>query len=218
MSKSVMVCAGAVAAATVLAGCGGAGETYESMALAPSSEVTSTSTTATETTAAETAVNAQAHNDTDVMFAQHMIPHHQQAIEMTEGLLAKPDIDERVRTLAAEIRGAQAPEIARMEGWLREWGTPPMPPMRNGGAGRQGMPPMRGMVSETDMIALRDAQGVEAARLYLTHMIAHHEGAVEMAQDEIDNGVYPAAVEMAHAIVRTQQREIDTMRAIQSEL
>jgi uncharacterized protein (DUF305 family) len=73
---------------------------------------------------------------------------------------------------------------------------------------------MQGMMSDADMTALRNAQGVEAAKLYLTQMIAHHEGAITMAQNEIKDGQYPDAIKMSHAIVTTQQQEIDTMRAI----
>ena len=165
------------------------------------------------------------------MFAQHMIPHHQQAVEMSDVLLAKQGIDARVTDLATQIKGAQAPEIEQMQGWLKQWGNPPMPPMPQqghgdmghgdmgqGGMGQGGMPAMQGMVSETDMTALRNAQGAEAAKLYLTHMIAHHEGAITMAQDEIKDGQYPAAIEMARTIVKTQQQEIDTMRQILGSL
>ncbi|GAS86219.1 lipoprotein [Mycolicibacterium brisbanense] len=154
------------------------------------------------------------------MFAQHMIPHHQQAVEMSDMLLAKQGIDKRVTDLATQIKAAQAPEIQQMQGWLTAWGNPGMPPMSSGDMGHGGMPgmsgkpAMQGMMSDADMTALRDAQGVEAAKLYLTQMIAHHEGAIVMAQNEIKDGQYPDAVKMSHDIVTTQQQEIDTMRAI----
>lgn len=223
--KLMMLSAGAVVAAALVAGCSNdqADRTAEPMTNTQSTSV-----------AASSPVAGEAHNDADVMFAQHMIPHHQQAVEMSDVLLAKQGIDARVTDLATQIKGAQAPEIEQMQGWLKQWGNPPMPPMPpmpeqghgnmghgdmgHGNMGQGGMPAMQGMVSETDMTALRNAQGVEAAKLYLTHMIAHHEGAITMAQDEIKDGRYPAAVEMAHAIVKTQQAEIDTMRQILSSL
>jgi uncharacterized protein (DUF305 family) len=74
------------------------------------------------------------------------------------------------------------------------------------------------MMSEQDMTALKDAQGVGAAKLFLTQMISHHEGAITMAQTEIKDGQYPPAVEMARAIVAAQQREIDTMNGILASL
>ncbi|MGV0811596.1 DUF305 domain-containing protein [Mycolicibacterium boenickei] len=219
MSKLMMLSAGAVVAAAMVAGCGNdqADRTAEP-------EMTTMSNTSA---AASPQVTSEAHNDADVMFAQHMIPHHQQAVEMSDLLLGKPGIDPRVSELATQIKGAQAPEIAQMQGWLKQWGNPPMPPMPQGDMGHgdmghggmQGdMPAMEGMVSEADMTTLRNAQGVEAAKLYLTHMIAHHEGAITMAQDEIDDGQYPAAIEMARAIVTTQQQEIDAMRQILGSL
>ena len=70
------------------------------------------------------------------------------------------------------------------------------------------------MMSEQDMTVLKDAQGVDASKLFLTQMIAHHEGAITMAQTEIKDGQYPAAVAMAHSIVTSQQQEIDTMKGI----
>jgi uncharacterized protein (DUF305 family) len=69
-------------------------------------------------------------------------------------------------------------------------------------------------MSDADMTALKNADGAEAGRLFLTQMIAHHQGAIEMAQTEIRDGQYPAAVSMARSIVTTQQQEIDTMNGI----
>lgn len=218
MTKLMMLSAGAVVAAALVAGC-----SNDKADRTADLEMTNTQSTSA---AASSPVASEAHNDADVMFAQHMIPHHQQAVEMSDVLLAKQGIDARVSDLATQIKGAQAPEIAQMQGWLTQWGNPPMPPMPQQGHGDMGhgnmgqgdMPAMQGMVSEADMTALRNAQGAEAAKLYLTHMIAHHEGAITMAQDEIKDGQYPAAVEMARTIVKTQQEEIDTMRQILGSL
>jgi uncharacterized protein (DUF305 family) len=159
------------------------------------------------------------HNDADVMFAQHMIPHHQQAVEMSDDLLAKQGIDARVTDLATQIKGAQGPEITQMRGWLDQWGNPPMPPMApSEGHDGHDMPGMSGdsmgMMSDEQMGALKNAAGVEAARLFLTGMITHHEGAIAMAQKEIKDGTFAPAVELARAVVKTQQQEIDTMKGI----
>lgn len=150
--------------------------------------------------------DAAAHNDADVMFAQMMIPHHTQAVEMSDILLAKQGVDPRVVQLASEIKAAQAPEIAQMQGWLTSWGSPATAPMHHDS--------MQGMVSGQDIDKLRNAPGPEATKLYVTQMIAHHEGAIAMAQDEIANGQYGPAIDLSHAIVDTQQKEIDTMKSI----
>jgi uncharacterized protein (DUF305 family) len=63
------------------------------------------------------------------MFAQQMIPHHQQAIQMSDIVLAKQGIDSRVVDLADQIKAAQGPEIQPMQGWLTQWGQPTMPMM-----------------------------------------------------------------------------------------
>lgn len=180
-----------------------------------------TSAPAAATTAA---LGAQTHNDADVMFAHHMIPHHEQAIVMSDIVLGKQGIDPRVTQLANQIKAAQGPEIEQMQQWLTEWGNPPMPSMPSGdmdmpGHGdMSGMPAMQGMMSEDELNALRNAQGVDVGRMFLTQMIAHHEGAIAMAQTEIEDGQYPSAVEMARAIVKTQQQEIDTMKGILDSL
>ena len=81
-----------------------------------------------------------------------------------------------------------------------------------------GMSGMDGMMSPAQMDALTNADGVEAARLYLTGMIRHHQGALTMAQEEIKNGEFPDAVAMATSILESQQKEIDTMNQILGSL
>jgi uncharacterized protein (DUF305 family) len=76
------------------------------------------------------------------------------------------------------------------------------------------LPGMSGMTSEQDMAALKNAQGVEASRLFLTQMIQHHRDAITVAQNEINSGEYPAATAMARSIVASQQHEIDTMQKL----
>jgi uncharacterized protein (DUF305 family) len=170
------------------------------------------------------------HNAADIAFAQHMIPHHQQAIEMSDMLLTKQGIDPRVTELAKQIKAAQGPEIEQMQGWLTQWGNPQMPmpsgdmsghgnmPGMSGMPSMSGMPGMAGMMSDEDMTALQNAQGVEASKLFLTQMITHHEGAITMAQTEIKDGQYPATVELAQSVVAAQQKEIDTMKGMLATL
>lgn len=206
MVKTVVTGVAALSAAVAIGACGNTAtkETASSPA-APAQ---------TSTTAA-----VSAHNQADVHFAHMMIPHHQQAVEMSDIILAKQGLDPRVVELATQIKAAQGPEIAQMQGWLTQWGAPgmaDMPGMNHGGMGS--MPGMAGMVSPADMDALKNAQGVEASTLFLTQMIEHHKGAITMAQDEIKNGQFADAIAMANSIVETQQREIDTMNQILSSL
>lgn len=161
---------------------------------------------------------AQDHNDADVTFAQQMIPHHEQAVEMSDIVLAKKGIDPRVTDLATGIKAAQGPEIEQMRSWLTQWGAPQttghdMHDMSGGAMGAE-----MGMMSDEQMAALRNAAGTDAERMFLTAMTAHHEGAIAMAQNEIENGRFAPAVAMARAIVATQQKEIDTMKGILATL
>ena len=159
-------------------------------------------------------VAAQQHNQADVTFAQQMIPHHQQAIEMSDTVLAKQGIDARVIDMANRIKAAQGPEIQQMQSWLSQWGVPTMPMTPGSMAGHD----VSGMMSEQDMNDLKTADGVEASKLFLTQMIAHHQGAITMGTDEIKNGQYPPAVSMAQSIVTGQQQEITEMQGILASL
>lgn len=59
----------------------------------------------------------------DKTFVTMMIPHHQQAVEMSDIMLAKDDLDPQVAALAEQTKDAQGPEIDRMLGWLDDWGV-----------------------------------------------------------------------------------------------
>ena len=148
-------------------------------------------------------------NDADVTFAQMMIAHHRQAVAMSDIILAKDGIDPKVTKLAEQIKQAQQPEIDTMTGWLTAWGKPAddgMSGMDQGGD--------RGMMSEEQMQQFRDADAATGQRLFLEGMIAHHQGAVTMAQGEIANGMNPDAVTLAENIVKTQNAEIATMKPL----
>jgi len=158
----------------------------------------------------EASASAKTHNSADAMFAQAMIPHHEQAVEMSDMMLAKEAMDPEIRRLAEDIKGAQAPEIAKMEGWLKAWGERMDMP--------EGHDMMSGMMSEEDLAKLEAAQGNEASRLFLTQMIAHHEGAVEMAKQEAANGSDSEAVALAESVVETQTAEIQKMQDLLANL
>ncbi|MEU7620292.1 DUF305 domain-containing protein [Micromonospora rifamycinica] len=149
----------------------------------------------------------------DVMFAQLMIPHHRQAVRMSE-LAGSRAADPEVTGLAERIRAAQAPEIATLSGWLTAWGRPVPSDGRAGGhppVPDHGMP---GMMSDAELARLEGATGRDFDRRFLTMMIAHHEGAITMARQELADGRHAGARAMAQQIVTTQQGEIDTMRKI----
>ncbi|MBB1014478.1 Uncharacterized conserved protein, DUF305 family [Dietzia kunjamensis subsp. schimae] len=184
-------------------------------------DTASETTTAVETTATsgssttEQAEESAQHSEADVMFAQMMIPHHEQAIEMSDIILSKDDVPADVTSLAEEIKAAQGPEIAQLTDWLEQWGEPTQPEgMDMDMGGDHDMAQMEGMLSDEDVQQLSDAPGPEAAELFLNQMIAHHEGAVAMAEDQVENGTYPPAVDLAQTIIDTQQQEIDTMRQL----
>lgn len=150
-------------------------------------------------------------NAADAMFATMMIDHHhQQAIDMSDTLLAKTGVDARVVDLATRIKEAQTPEIAKMRGWLADWGMP--------SATAGSMSHGDGMMSDADMAALEAAPGAEAGKLFLQQMIVHHEGAVDMARTEKADGADLLAVALASAIIDAQTAEIAEMKSLLAAL
>lgn len=164
---------------------------------------------ASHSAAAGATATAGAHNAQDVSFAQSMIPHHQQALEMA-GLAVDRASSTQVRGLAARIERAQDPEIRTMTGWLKAWGEDvPMAGMDHSGhAG------MTGMMSDKDMTMLKQAKGTDFDTMFLTMMVQHHQGAVEMAGTEQAKGEYGPATSMAGDIVTAQNAEIKEMKKL----
>lgn len=154
-----------------------------------------------------------AHNPQDVTFAQGMIPHHRQALEMAR-LAGGRASSGAVKDLAGRIEKAQDPEIRTMTGWLKTWGEDV--PRAGGGmdhseSGHSGMP---GMMGDEDMAALERLTGKAFDHQFLTLMVEHHEGAVEMARTEQSKGRYGPAKAMAGDIVTAQQAEIREMNGM----
>ncbi|UUN25672.1 DUF305 domain-containing protein [Streptomyces sp. FIT100] len=208
--------AGAVAAGTLLiAACGdnGAG----SPAASPE--------------AGASAAPAAGFNDADVAFAQGMIPHHRQALEMAE-LADSRASDREIKALAGRIEKAQDPEITTLRSWLTSWGKPESPASDHGtghGSGHDdGATPgpasgnasgtASGMMSGHDMDALMSAKGADFDRKFARMMIDHHNGAIAMAEDEQKHGRNAAAKELAGDVVENQSAEVDQMRDILSRL
>lgn len=153
---------------------------------------------------------ADEHNAADIRFAQEMIPHHRQAVEMA-ALVPSHSTDPRVQDLAARIQQAQDPEITAMTGWLQAWGAPVPEDTGHSGMDHGSMP---GMMTDEDMAELEAAQGTEFDRMWLQMMIAHHEGAVQMARTELAEGSNQQARTLAQQIIDTQQAEIQQMQSM----
>lgn len=167
-----------------------------------------TSASGTPAPTAETPANRG-----DVAFAAMMIPHHEQAVWMSDTILTQQGLDPEVKTLAEQIRAAQQPEIDTMKRWLEDWGTPPdHSQMDHGDDGG-------GMMTPEEMRELRDETDVEKAQvLFLEAMIKHHQGAVTMAQAEVAEGKNAEAIAMAKSIITSQQQEIRTMEGIRDRI
>ena len=153
-----------------------------------------------------------AHNDADVEFAQMMIPHHEGALEMAEMALEKAESPE-VKDLAERIEAAQGPEIETLRQWLEEWGEDAEADSDMGGMDHGGS----GMMSSEEMDELESLEGAEFDQQFLTMMKEHHEGAVEMAETELEDGEYPPALELAQQIIDAQEAEIEEMDQLLSE-
>ena len=218
MKRTLVLSTLAVASTLALAACGEATDATTDTTTSATSTATTTPET-TETTTATTEADGEIsadHNDADIMFAQMMIAHHQQAVEMSEMLLAKEGIPAQVVEFAQGVIDAQGPEIDRMNAMLEAWDQQPV--TDSGGMDHGKMGGMSGMMSQEDMIALEEAQGTEAARLYLEQMTAHHEGAVDMARDEVADGQNPHAITLAEQVISDQEAEIAQMQQMLTDL
>jgi uncharacterized protein (DUF305 family) len=133
----------------------------------------------------------------DINFAEMMIPHHEQAILMSELALANSE-DEEVRDLAQAILSAQSPEIEQMKNW----------PGVNSSLHVGHM--MEGMLSDSEIEALRQAMGNSFDLLFLEGMITHHKGAIVMAEDVVDSDNLEVR-DLAKAIISGQESEIALM-------
>ena len=150
-------------------------------------------------------------NAADVQFAQSMIPHHQQAVEMAD-IALDPTVEAgaQVHDLATRIKGAQDPEIAMMSGWLTSWGQP----MQMDTAMSQGMPMTDGMMTDAEMAGLHNVKGAEFDTMWMQMMIRHHTGAIAMAQTVKASGANADVTALADQVITAQQSEIDEMKAI----
>jgi uncharacterized protein (DUF305 family) len=214
--KKSLILTGIVAAATValVAGC----SSSHNMSGVSSSSAAPT-----------TAAQASVHNAQDVTFAQQMIPHHTQAVDMAK-LVPTRSTNPKIVDLASRIDKAQSPEIQQMHGWLTTWGvtssTTSMPGMSSsmsmpGTSSSMSMPGMSGGVTggmtDADMQQLAAAKGTQFDSMWLSMMIAHHQGAIDMAKTEIAQGSNAEAKALAQKIIDGQQAEITEMQGLQAQ-
>ena len=158
-------------------------------------------------------------NQADVTFVRGMIPHHRQAIQMAQ-LAQSRAADLQVKQLAQRIEAAQGPEIATMLGWLRAWNRPlgagiggsgGMDHGGSGGMDHGGSDGMSGMMGARDMQELRSAKGAAFDEAFLTMMIEHHKGAIDMASTQEQQGRNREALALAEQIQQDQAAEIEHM-------
>ncbi|MFI7119415.1 DUF305 domain-containing protein [Amycolatopsis sp. NPDC049868] len=148
-------------------------------------------------------------NADDIAFAQQMIEHHGQALDMS-GLVPSRSTNPQVIDLASRIEKAQDPEIQQMKNWLAAWGAGP--------AASSGMPmdhgSMSGMMTEAEMKELGQAKGADFDKMWLGMMIRHHQGAVDMAKTELAKGSNAEAKALAQKIIDAQEAEIREMQGL----
>lgn len=204
---SVSPTSAAMASMTMTTPSGSAGAASGSPAGSAAPSMTSMSAMPSVTASAS---DSSAHNAADVTFATDMITHHRQAVTMAD-MAAKSASSPAVKTLAAQIKAAQSPEITEMSGWLTSWGQ--KVPAAGMDMGMPGMD-MPGVMTSAEMSKLQAATGVAFDKLWLQMMISHHEGAVTMAKTELSKGAAAQAKTLAQSIITSQQAQITTMRKL----
>lgn len=155
-----------------------------------------------------------AYSIADVAFMQGMIPHHQQALEMT-ALVTDRTTDRAVRLVALRIELSQQDEINLMRGWLRQRNEDVPGEGEHGEHLMHAMMP--GMLTPAEMETLRAARGAEFDRLFLTFMIKHHEGAVRMVTELFatnGGGQQSEIYQFASDVEADQQAEIKRMQQL----
>jgi uncharacterized protein (DUF305 family) len=177
-------------------------------------------------------VAAPAPNDADAGFARDMQVHHAQAIEMAMEVYRTTD-DDMLRVLSYDIATGQSAQKGEMFDWLVQWGLPQsgaplMEWMTDAAHGDHGTPSQAmtdeeareamGMATDSELAALREAEGAEADCLFLELMIRHHEGAIPMADAVIELGSVPRVLAVAQSMKDGQTAEIDAMTSAQQRL
>jgi uncharacterized protein (DUF305 family) len=170
-----------------------------------SAAMTSAATPGLDTSPASVAPSAANFNDADVMFLQMMYPHHAQAVDMAK-LVPTRSHNPQVKDLATAIDNAQAPEMQQMTTLLASFGKPaPSATMNHS---------MPGLMTSQQMTALQGLSGAAFDKMWLQMMVEHHQGAIDMAQDELKGGANADVKAMAQSITTAQQGEIAKMQGM----
>jgi uncharacterized protein (DUF305 family) len=144
-------------------------------------------------------------NEADVMFLQMMYPHHAQAVDMAK-LVPTRSQNQQLKDLATAIENAQAPEMQQMTTLLASFGKPvPAATMNHS---------MPGLMTPQQMATLEGLSGAAFDKMWLQMMVEHHQGAVDMSQDELRNGTNADVKAMAQSIITAQQGEIAKMQGM----
>jgi len=156
-------------------------------------------------------VAADGHNHSDVTFLQGMVQHHEQVLRISDSVAPRV-VDPYLADLARRPREDLAPSIGTMKQWLERWGHPMRPESgeHSGGHGVAGL----GMPSDVEVARLDAVSQPALEKLFLEAMIRHYEGAIEMAADDMDNGRYAGARELAQDILETHEAELVKMRQL----
>lgn len=169
-------------------------------------------------------------------FTRDMQEHHDQGVELAM-IIRERTQDEPVRLLAYDIATTQGKQSGQMSGWLAIWGLPQFSaepsmtwmtrPTLAGESHEQSHTesavahvagdPMPGLATNAEIAALTAASGIEAERQFLVFMIAHHQGAIEMAEAVLDRSTNATVRTFATAVVLSQQSEIDLMTGMLAE-
>ena len=178
----------------LLTACGGGSDADSSESVAPESIAAATDSS---------------FNDADVAFAQGMIPHHAQAVDMASlALQPESGASAEIQALATAIQSTQDPEIETMTQWLQTWGQPMEMP------GMDGMDGMDGMMTQEQMASLAGLSGPAFDAEWATMMIAHHQGAITQAETVKASGADPEVLALADQIISAQQAEIAQLQAL----
>ncbi len=154
----------------------------------------------------------------DVKFMQDMIPHHNQAVQMAE-LVSDRTNNQELRDVAGRIDASQVDEIEFMDGWLSDRGE--VVPETTAHSAMHMSHVMAGMASPDDMARLAELEGTEFDRLFLTLMIAHHEGAVTMVEELLEqpgSAYDPVLFQFVNDVTNDQSQEIERMNAMLASL
>jgi uncharacterized protein (DUF305 family) len=194
--QRIALAATAAGAALILSACG-----------AQSTSTTGQSGETADTSGASrpAASTGTSFNDADVAFAQMMIPDHQMTAKMAE-LAQNKAATEDLKSMAAQMVKGESQTVDTLQGWLETWGKP--------ASGDMAVMTMPGAMTDKDMDMLKSMSGMDFDMMFAQMMVKHHEGSIQMAQDEQAKGASAEAKAMAADMVKTQQAQVSELRKI----